>query len=90
MVLFFVLSGFVLASVGCAPGRWGFRCRFATKRAVRLLPPYWAAIAAAFLLLSLAPGCCPLGGLSPWFHEQWRADASVTDLFRHLAMLAGP
>ena len=87
VVLFFVLSGFVLAP-SVAPGPQGF-VRFATKRAVRLLPPYWAAIAAAFLLLSLAPAR-PAAGLSPWFHEQWRADTSVTDLFRHLAMLAGP
>src|SRR3954447_23071319 len=61
VVLFFVLSGFVLAP-SVAPRALGF-VRFATKRAVRLLPPYWAAIAAAFLLLSLAPAR-PAGGLS--------------------------
>ena len=46
VVVFIVLSGFSLA---LAPARHGWRldgvCRFAYRRARRILPPYWAALA---------------------------------------------
>ncbi len=55
VVLFFVLSGFLLAGPwiasaldGRSPPRLG---RFAVRRAARILPAYWVAMIGAFLLL---------------------------------------
>ena len=87
VVLFFVLSGFVLA-LCMEPGRDTF-LGFASRRALRLLPPYWAAIVLSFALYSIVPRH-HAGGLSQWLVSQWEAPISAGDIVRHLAMLAGP
>ena len=56
VVMFLVLSGFSLA---IAPARDGWRpggtLRFARRRARRILPPYWAALAISLLIASAVP-----------------------------------
>ena len=87
VVLFFVLSGFVLAI--CLEPRRDRFAGFAARRAVRLLPPYWAAILVSFALYRMIPHH-DMAGMSAWLVSQWQAPLSGADLARHLAMLAGP
>ena len=87
VVLFFVLSGFVL-TLHLTTRTEGL-VAFAARRVARLMPPYWAAIAGAYVLFCLTPGG-RAAGLSPWFTEQWGIPVSPADVLLHLAMLAGP
>ena len=61
---FIVLSGFSLALQPALSGRTrvGSYRRFMTKRARRLLPPYWVALAGSVVLLALAPRDVTHGG----------------------------
>lgn len=87
VVLFFVLSGFVL-TLCLEPARDTF-VGFAARRALRLLPPYWAAILVSFALYRMIPNH-HAHSLSIWLVSQWEAPVEVGDLARHLLMLAGP
>lgn len=87
VVLFFVLSGYVLTlylqASPFAPAA------FAVRRLLRILLPYWATIALAYgLYLSAPRHAAP--GLSSWLDEQWRTDLSPAGVGLHLLLLAGP
>jgi peptidoglycan/LPS O-acetylase OafA/YrhL len=58
VAVFIVVSGFSLAlgPARRARGSAGPYGRFMAKRALRLLPPYWVALAGSIVLLLLAPG----------------------------------
>lgn len=86
VVLFFVLSGFVLTLQ--LTGKSEGLPAYAVRRFVRLLPPYWAALGGAWLLHRLTHGS--ISALSPWAEELWGGPVSPIVVARHLAMLAGP
>lgn len=85
VLLFFVLSGFVLALPFVA-GRNPRYAAFAVKRAVRLLAPSMAAVllsaGAAMLIL---PGDRP--DISPWPGITWSEPVTAPVLIRHLLLL---
>lgn len=84
IILFYVLSGFVLALpfvAGHAPGYGAYL----VKRFFRIYPPYLAAVALAMgLVLLLAPAGVP--GLSAWFHRQWLAPVTAAAALDHLRL----
>jgi peptidoglycan/LPS O-acetylase OafA/YrhL len=81
VVLFFALSGFVLAS---AMERSRSDRLFLLRRCFRILPAYWVSLLAAFLLSqALAP---PDLKLSSWFDPIWQ-DATITQLALHLPLV---
>jgi peptidoglycan/LPS O-acetylase OafA/YrhL len=90
VLLFFVLSGFVLAAsieAGLRQSGTAFAYgRFATKRFLRIYPPFAAAIlASAGLYLLIQP--VPVEGLSPWFNRQsWAYPVTPSLLAGHLLM----
>lgn len=87
VVLFYVLSGYVLTlylqAASFAPAA------FALRRLLRILLPYWAAVAGAYALFLAARHHRPMA-MSPWLGEQWARDISVASVGRHLLLLAGP
>lgn len=90
VVLFFVLSGFVL-TLCLQVGRQA-AASFALRRILRLMPPYWVTILAAALAHALVRHHT-VAGLSPWFNDQWGGDPASTsagEIGRHMLMLAGP
>jgi peptidoglycan/LPS O-acetylase OafA/YrhL len=56
--IFFVISGFIIAStaseIGAQDGRWG-AIRFALKRAARIYPVYWVVLAIAIIVSNWVP-----------------------------------
>jgi peptidoglycan/LPS O-acetylase OafA/YrhL len=56
--IFFVISGFIIAStaseIGTQDGRWGV-IRFALKRAARIFPVYWVVLAIAIIVSNWVP-----------------------------------
>jgi peptidoglycan/LPS O-acetylase OafA/YrhL len=87
VVLFFVLSGFVLArSIQAVQTGWR---TFALKRCARLLIPLWVALALSLLAHKIAPNAA-ISGVSLWFNEQWREPITFGEFGRNLLLLAGP
>jgi len=90
VLLFFVLSGFVLAAsidAGQKHGGTGFHYgRFAAKRFLRIYPPFAAIIlASAGLYLLVQP--TPVEGLSGWFnHQSWAYPVTPQLIAGHLLM----
>lgn len=87
VVLFFVLSGFVL-TLHLHAAQAGY-VGFAARRLIRLLVPYAAAIGMAAAAFGLTRHDAATG-LSDWFDAQWKQGISGADVLRHLALLAGP
>ncbi len=87
VLLFFVLSGFVLALpfLEGRPPRWG---AFALKRVIRLLPPCMAAVLAVALALPLVPAA-PRPELGAWFAASWPEQVSTAELLRQMLLLGG-
>jgi nucleotidyltransferase/DNA polymerase involved in DNA repair len=90
VLLFFVLSGFVLAaaiqsSLGKDAGGFDYG-RFAAKRFVRIYPPFaFAVLISAGLYLLIQPG--PVAGLSVWFNTQsWAYPVAPAMLAGHFLM----
>ena len=55
VIVFFVLSGFVIAMIaGAKPITLGYLGRFAARRSIRLDPPYWASLGIAAALIIAA------------------------------------
>lgn len=90
VLLFFVLSGFVLAAsidAGQRHGGAGFHYgRFAAKRFLRIYPPFAAIIlASAGLYFLVQP--TPVEGLSGWFnHQSWAYPVTPQLIAGHLLM----
>ena len=90
VLLFFVLSGFVLAASiqsGLAKDPDGFDYgRFAAKRFLRIYPPFaFAVFVSAGLYLLIQP--VPVEGLSAWFNTQsWAYPVAPAMLAGHLLM----
>ena len=90
VLLFFVLSGFVLAASvqsGLAKDPAGFDYgRFAAKRFLRIYPPFaFAVFVSAGLYLLIQP--VPVAGLSAWFNTQsWAYPVAPAMLAGHLLM----
>ena len=90
VLLFFVLSGFVLAaSIDAGQNHVGARFnygRFAAKRILRIYPPFAAIIlASAGLYLLVQP--VPVEGLSGWFnHQSWAYPVTPRLIAGHLLM----
>jgi peptidoglycan/LPS O-acetylase OafA/YrhL len=90
VLLFFVLSGFVLAasiqsSLGKDAGGFDYG-RFAAKRFLRIYPPFaFAVLVSAGLYLLIQPG--PVAGLSVWFNTQsWAYPVAPAMLAGHFLM----
>lgn len=89
VVLFFVLSGFVLnlRYSGRSEYETGWWVDFLVRRALRIYPAFLTAIAIALVLRALGPPTDP--HLSPWFINLWRAPLGIENLVRTLS-LVGP
>ena len=89
VILFFVLSGFVLTLpyVGPAPKKID-TVPFLIRRLTRLYPAYWFAIALALVLRRYLyiPG--GLDGLMPWFSSLWSSPLSPSALLKYFALIA--
>jgi peptidoglycan/LPS O-acetylase OafA/YrhL len=88
VMLFFLLSGYVL-SLAFLGGRRPLRYRtFLVKRVLRLYPPYLAAIAAAWVALQLAGSGRGDGALSSWYSGNWASKhIPVHDLIQHVSLV---
>jgi peptidoglycan/LPS O-acetylase OafA/YrhL len=85
VVLFFMLSGFVLA-LPRLRGRTEPYASYLTRRVFRLYPPYVVAVLlAAAGKRFLYDG--PLPGVSDWIGRQWGAPTTSVDLAAHLGMI---
>lgn len=89
VLLFFVLSGFVLALAfeGAARSKPGWAA-FAAKRAVRLLVPC-AAVALLLALAVPAIGPRPRPELSEWFNASWAQPVTPRTVLDHALLLGG-
>jgi peptidoglycan/LPS O-acetylase OafA/YrhL len=84
VILFFVLSGFVLALPFVA-GRQPAAAIFVLKRLIRLYPPYLAAVCLAFAMHALLNGPF-LPETSAWFGSLWHSPLTWTEVTNHLLM----
>lgn len=84
VLLFFVLSGFVL-TLTIASLKGPTYVPFAVARFARIWPPFAVAIlGSAALCLLLAAR--PVPGASIWFHAAWSGGATPKNVLRHLTM----
>jgi peptidoglycan/LPS O-acetylase OafA/YrhL len=90
VLLFFVLSGFVLALpfVGAGAQRltvWPF----VVKRICRIYPAYWAALVIALLLQKQLYCNSYMVDASQWFNHFWHTPPTLRELIAH-AIMIGP
>lgn len=89
VLLFFVLSGFVLALAFDGPrGSWPGWAAFAAKRVLRLLPP---CAVVALILAVLVPAIGPVERpeLSPWVTAHWKEPVTARLVAEHALLLGG-
>ncbi|GAC1428870.1 MAG: acyltransferase [Acidobacteriaceae bacterium] len=87
VLLFFVLSGFVLSLSFWAKGRNERYGNYLTRRCFRIYVPYVAAVALAIVGVSLFPHSqLPL---SAWFRNTWQSAVTPGLITRHLVMSGG-
>jgi peptidoglycan/LPS O-acetylase OafA/YrhL len=86
VIVFFVLSGFVLYLTFSTTDRWRYR-PFAIKRVLRIYPPFAGAILlSAALWFVVKPA--PQGNLSDWTtHYTWQLTPTLKVIVAHLLML---
>jgi peptidoglycan/LPS O-acetylase OafA/YrhL len=85
VILFFCLSGFVLARPFLADERPSYS-RYVAKRICRIYPPYLAAIAvSAVLYWVVAPQ--PIPALGHWFNSSWNLPLTFRLLASHALMV---
>ncbi len=84
VLIFFVLSGFVLALTFARNDAWSYRS-YVVKRLCRIYLPFAAAILIATALCAL---CAPhaVAGLSGWFNAYWLQPLTPGLVAGHLAM----
>jgi peptidoglycan/LPS O-acetylase OafA/YrhL len=89
VVLFFVLSGFVLSLpyVSSTPKRIDV-APFLIRRVTRLYPAYWLGILLALFLRFAVYAPHGLNGLTPWVAELWSAPIGWGSLVRHFVLIA--
>jgi peptidoglycan/LPS O-acetylase OafA/YrhL len=85
VLLFFVLSGMVLALPRLA-GRGAPYGRYLLTRVLRLYPAAWTATALAALALLVLPSHAEIG-LSPWVNAQFTAPLPTSDLFHYVGLV---
>ncbi len=89
VILFFVLSGFVLSLSLAGDASATYRT-FAVRRFFRIYPPFAAAVLASAALYRLI-GPAPIPGLSEWFNcELWSHEPAIPLVMAHLAMVGRP
>lgn len=90
VVLFFVLSGFVLSLPFLRSKRQPGYAEFAIKRVCRIYPPFvFAVLVSAALYASVQP--TPISGLSAWFNEVlWDRPLSADYIAANLLMTGIP
>lgn len=85
VLVFFVLSGFVLALPATrGPVAWG---RYYPRRLVRLYLPVWASLVVAVGLRAALPPGAPTDDRSPWLQD--RATAPLGEVWHDAALLDG-
>lgn len=84
VLLFFLLSGFVLALPYCKQAAPGYP-RFLAKRFCRLYLPYAAALALACAANAFFYG--PVPGVSAWFQQTWRTPPDLRSVLDHVGMI---
>lgn len=89
VILFFVLSGFVLTLpyAGESPKKID-TLPFIIRRITRLYPAYWVALLLALLLRFFVFSPQGLYGLNPWINSLWHLPVSPLSVFKHFLMLA--
>jgi len=89
VMLFFVLSGFVLTLpyTGSRP-RKVEPLPFVIRRIARLYPAYWAVLAVSFALRYLVFNPHGLEGLSSWINMHWTHPVGWMSLFNHILMIS--
>ena len=85
--LFFVLSGFVLALpfVGDTARELSYPA-FMLRRALRILPAYWASLLLALVVRDMLYAPAGLTDLTPWSQQFWLAP--VRHVLDHVLLLA--
>jgi peptidoglycan/LPS O-acetylase OafA/YrhL len=87
VLIFFVLSGFVLTlGLSRAPAI-SYR-KYIANRFVRIYPAFVAGISLAVVGVTIV-GYEPIHGLSEWFNQNWARPVSATLVAGHLAMVGG-
>src|SRR5439155_15165317 len=86
VLLFFVLSGLVLARPYAA-GRGPSYLAFAWRRVARIYLPYLVAVAASLTLLQIGAGASRTSGTSGWFEAMWSRPVTPAGLLEVLLML---
>jgi len=84
VVLFFVLSGFVLSMSFLGDPRY---LPFVVRRWFRIYVPYIVSVAVAVLAMTVA-GHQALPWPSPWYEHVWPAHLATGDLTGHLALVS--
>lgn len=82
VILFFVLSGFVLTLQIDRARRPGYG-EYASKRICRIYLPFLGAVGVAYAAWLLTYGG-PVAWAGSWFNGSWQPDFSNTDLLRHV------
>lgn len=89
VMLFFVLSGFVLTLPYASRGARQMEViPFLIRRIARLYPAYWAVLAFALVLRIFAFHPNGLSGLSPWTNMHWSQPIAWTSIVSHAFMIS--
>ncbi|AKV01137.1 Acyltransferase [Labilithrix luteola] len=86
VVLFFVLSGFVLSLPAFRGQRTSYPI-FVVRRFARLYIPYLAAVILAFVGCAFASSHAPPAMVGAWVSSHWHAPPTLASLFDHVLML---
>jgi peptidoglycan/LPS O-acetylase OafA/YrhL len=89
VMLFFVLSGFVLALpyTGEAPRKLD-TLPFLIRRIARLYPAYWAVLVVALALRFVVFDSHGLAGLSPWASMHWSTSIGWVSIVKHFFLIS--
>ncbi|MEJ7797217.1 MAG: acyltransferase [Solirubrobacteraceae bacterium] len=85
VIIFFVLSGLVLALPFVSGRGDGYRA-FIVKRVLRLWPPYAVAVGVTFLLVATI-GATDVNGMSEWFYEKWDDPLTAAVIAGHASLI---
>ena len=89
VMLFFVLSGFVLTLPYAAKrARKIEPVPFLIRRIARLYPAYWAALTLALILRFFVFNPSGLSGLSPWINLHWSQPVAWSSIVSHAFMIS--